>query len=464
MPTERRRPRRACADRAVDTRERRVVCAVVCRVTSPRLLLSSSHRRLGSVRADAGDAERAPSRERVVVPTERRRPRRACADRAVDTRARRVVCAVVCRVTSPRLLLSSSHRRLGSVRADAGDAERAPSRERVVVPTERRRPRRARADRAVDTRARRVVCAVVCRVTSPRLLLSSSHRRLGSVRADAGDAERAPSRERVVVPTERRRPRRACADRAADTRARRVVCAVVCRVTSPRLLLSSSHRRLGSVRADAGDAERAPSRERVVVPTERRRPRRACADRAADTRACRVVCAVVCRVTSPRLLLSSSHRRLGSVRADAGDAERAPSRERLVVPTERRRPRRACADRAVDTRARRVVCAVVCREAHHAHDAAARRPPWRSSLQNYGGPRPPLTGDRVCTGAYGDGGLRGRGLTGVGPTGSPYLRGIGGGTAVPVTPPPWVALALGGGRAGGVIGRHRLGCRLRALS
>ena len=71
---------------------------------------------------------------------------------------------------------------------------------------------------------------------------------------------------------------------------------------------------------------------------------------------------------------------------------------------------------------------------------AARRPPWRSSLQNYGDPRPPLTGDRVCTGATGTGGLRGRGLTTVGPTGSPYLRGIGGGNPVPVTGPLWVAL------------------------
>ena len=69
---------------------------------------------------------RAPSRERVVVPTERRRLRRACADRAVDTRARRDVCAVS-RVTSPRLLLSASHRRFGSVRAGTGDAERAPA-------------------------------------------------------------------------------------------------------------------------------------------------------------------------------------------------------------------------------------------------------------------------------------------------------------------------------------------------
>ena len=112
------------------------------------------------------------------------------------------------------------------------------------------------------------------------------------------------------------------------------------------------------------------------------------------------------------------------------------------MPTERRRPRRACADRAVDTRARRVVCAVVCREAHHAHDAAARRPPWRSSLQNYGGSPSPLTGVRVCTGPPLTGVLRGRGLTGVGPTGSPYLRGVGNKNPVPVTGPPWVALPV----------------------
>jgi hypothetical protein len=77
------------------------VCGV-CRVTTPRLLLSASHRRFGSVRADTGDAKRALSRKRVVVPFECCRPFRTCADRAVDTRARRFVCAV-CRVTSPRL-------------------------------------------------------------------------------------------------------------------------------------------------------------------------------------------------------------------------------------------------------------------------------------------------------------------------------------------------------------------------
>jgi len=40
---------------------------------------------------------------------------------------------------------------------------------------------------------------------------------------------------------------------------------------SPRLvLLSSSHRQFGSLRADTGDAERVPSRERVVAPAKRR--------------------------------------------------------------------------------------------------------------------------------------------------------------------------------------------------
>ena len=52
-------------------------------------------------------------------------------------------------------MLSSSHRRLGSLRTDTGDAERAPSLERVVAPAKRRRPRRARAGRTVDARARR---------------------------------------------------------------------------------------------------------------------------------------------------------------------------------------------------------------------------------------------------------------------------------------------------------------------
>ena len=214
------------------------------------------------------------------------------------------MCAAVRQVTSPRLtLLSSSHCRLGAPRADTGDADRAPSRERVVEPAERGRPHRACAGRAVDARAGRVVCAAVRRVMSPRLVLSLSHlpARLYQSRHRRRRASDPPN-ERAVVSTERRQPRRACAGRSVDARARRVVCAAVRRVTSPHLCLS--HRRLGSVRADTGDVERAPSRERVVALTERRRPRRACAGRSVDARAGRVVCAAVRRMTSPRLVLS----------------------------------------------------------------------------------------------------------------------------------------------------------------
>ena len=119
----------------------------------------------------ATPAERAPSRERAIVPTERRRPRRACADRAVDTRVRRVVCAIVCRVTSPRLLLSASHRRFGSVRADTGDARRAS--ERRAASESQCRPSAAdlvvRTPIVPSTHARAVSCAPSCveRPTTP---------------------------------------------------------------------------------------------------------------------------------------------------------------------------------------------------------------------------------------------------------------------------------------------------------
>ena len=77
------------------THVRAAVCAAVRRVTSPRLLRCIAGSAL-SEPAPATPAERAPSRERVVVPTVRRRLRRACADRAVDTRTRtRVVASCV---------------------------------------------------------------------------------------------------------------------------------------------------------------------------------------------------------------------------------------------------------------------------------------------------------------------------------------------------------------------------------
>jgi hypothetical protein len=84
-------------------------------------------------------------------------------------------------------------------RRASSESSRRPSTVDLVV----------RAPDVPPTHVRAALWAAVRRVTSPRLiLLSSSHRRLGSLRADTGDAERAPSRERIVAPTERRRHRR----------------------------------------------------------------------------------------------------------------------------------------------------------------------------------------------------------------------------------------------------------------
>ena len=124
MSTECRRPLFPCAGRSVDARAGRVACAAVRRVMSPRLVFLLSHRRLGSIGADTGDAERAPSCERAAASTGCRRRRRVCAGRFVGTLARRVVCAAMRRVTSFRLVLSSKKRR-----GDGADAER----ERVVA-------------------------------------------------------------------------------------------------------------------------------------------------------------------------------------------------------------------------------------------------------------------------------------------------------------------------------------------
>ena len=211
-----------------------------------------------------------------------------------------------------------------------------------------------RAPVVPSTHVRAAVCAAVRRVTSPRLiLLSSSHCRLGSLRAETGDADRAPSRESVVEPTERRRLHRACAGRTADARARRHVrrrASGDITASHPALLVA-----LPARLSQSRDRRRRSSAEPrgVVEPTERRRLPRACAGRTADARARRRVRRRA-SVTSPRLiLLSSSHCRLGSLRAETGDADRAPSRESVVEPTERRRLHRACAGRTADVHARR---------------------------------------------------------------------------------------------------------------
>ena len=215
-------------------------------VTSPRLLLSASHRRFGSVRAGTGDAERAPSRERVAVPTARHRPRRACADRVVDTRARRGVC-VVCRVTSPRLFL----------RCIAGSALSEPA---PATPSERRaasepscRPSAAdlvvRAPIAPSTHARAVSCApcVECHhrascVASPVRLCQSRHRRRRASAEPRASrrADRAPPTSPCVRRSRRRHTRPPCRVRRAssDITAPLALC-----VASPVRLCQSRHRR-----------------------------------------------------------------------------------------------------------------------------------------------------------------------------------------------------------------------------
>ena len=342
-------------------------------VASPARLSQSRHRRRRASAEPRASrrADRAPPTSSCV-----RRSRRRHAHAHSPCRVRRVSSDL----TAPLAL----HRRLGSVRADTGDARRASAEPRASRRADRRRrPRRACADRTVDTRAptRRVVCAV-CRVTSPRLiLLSSSHRRLGSLRADTGDAERAPSRERVVLLTERRRPRQACdettlpADTSApeDTQHDAVVqpgASAPTRAQPPSLLVASParlcqsrhRRRPPSERRAASESSCRPSADDLVVR----------APIAPSTRARRRVVCAVCRVTSPRLLRCIAGSAL-SEPTPMTPAERAPSRERVVVPTEHRRPRRACfAERApIVIRASRVQPQLPRR--------ARRRPPSSSA-------------------------------------------------------------------------------------
>ena len=195
---------------------RTTVCAAVRRVTSPRLILpSSSHRRLGSLRAGTGDAERAPSRERVVAPAERRRPRRACAGRTVDARARRRVRRRASSdITAPRpallvawpaRLLSEPAPATPSARRAASEPSRRPSAADLI----------AHAPVVPSTHVRAAVCAAVRRVTSPCPVLLSSPARLSQSRRRRSRAsadprtslrtDRAPLASSCVRPSYRRR-------------------------------------------------------------------------------------------------------------------------------------------------------------------------------------------------------------------------------------------------------------------
>ena len=239
MPTERRRLRSACADRAVDTRERRVVCAVVCRVTSPRLLLSSSlvasparlcqsrrRRRRASAEPRASRrADRAPPTSSCVRRSCRRHTRAPC-------RVRRRVSSDI---TAPPALLVASPARLCQSRRRRRRASAEPRASR-------------RADRAPPTsscvrrscrRHTRAPCRVRRRVSSditapPALLVA---------RRIAGSALSEPT---PATPSERRAASESsCRPSAADlvvrtpivpsTHARAVSCAPSCveRPTTP---------------------------------------------------------------------------------------------------------------------------------------------------------------------------------------------------------------------------------------
>ena len=136
------------------------------------------------------------------MPTERRRPllsarrsRRRHAHTYTPCRVRRVSSDI----TAPLRCIAGSAL---SEPTPAKPAERAPSRERVVVPTERRRPLCRRADRAVDTRTRtrRVVCAV-CRVTSPRFCVASPARLCLSRHRQSPPSERRAASESSCRPS-----------------------------------------------------------------------------------------------------------------------------------------------------------------------------------------------------------------------------------------------------------------------
>ena len=263
------------------THVRAAVCAAVRRVTSPRLvILASLHRQLGSLRADTGDAGRAPSRERVVAPTERRRSRRACAGRTVDARARRRVrrrasCDITAPLTAPHYsLLVTSPARLSQ--------SRHRRRRASAEPRARRRCDRAPPTSSIVRRSRPSRRPPSQPVTTQSSMQDATAHR-ASARYRAGSLEPTRRLRASAAPRARR-----CCDRAPPTsscvrRSRRRKTRGL--VTPPNSVDATAPcGRSAALPATApallsrhGDGERAPRREHVVAATERRRPRRACA-------------------------------------------------------------------------------------------------------------------------------------------------------------------------------------------
>ena len=306
------------------------------RVSSDITAPLASHRRLGSVRADTGDARRASAEPRASRRADRAPPTSSCVRRSrrrhAHTRSR-VVCAV-CRVTPPRLLRCIAGSAL-SEPTPATPAERAPSRERVVVPdraagfaerasivirasrVQPQPPRRARR------RPPRAQLAAAPHVTAP-----------AQFRANATSARAPPSRERVVVP-----------DRAAGFAERASIVIRASRVQPqpprrarrrpPRAQLAAAPHVTAPAqfRANTTSARAPPSRERVVVP-----------DRAAGfaERASIVIRASRVQPQPPRrarrrppraqLPVAPHVTAPAQFRANTTSARAPPSRERVVVP------------------------------------------------------------------------------------------------------------------------------------
>ena len=255
-------------------------------VASPARLSQSRNRR-----------RRASAEPRASRRADRAPPISSCVRRSYCRRTCAPPCAPPCVVWHYRASLFSPRHLASSALSEPAPAT---PRERRASSESSRRPSTAevvvRASVVLSPHVRAAVCAAVRRVTSPCLIiLSLSHRRLGSLRADTGDAERAPSRERVVAPTERRRSRRACAGRTADARARRRVRRrASCDITAPRYSrLVASPARLSQSRHRR---RRASAEPRASRRADRAPPISSCVRRSYCRRTCAPPCAPPCVV------------------------------------------------------------------------------------------------------------------------------------------------------------------------
>ena len=175
-------------------------------------------------------------------------------------RGARQACASC--VTSPVRLCQSRHRRRPpSERRAASESSCRPSAADLVV----------RAPVAPSTHAHalsRRVRRVSSDITAPLAL----HRRFGSVRADTGDARRASAEPRASRRADRAPPTSSCVRSVAPSTHAHALSCRVRRVSSDITAPLALHRRLGSVRADTGDARRASAEPRASRRVDRAPP------------------------------------------------------------------------------------------------------------------------------------------------------------------------------------------------